>query len=178
LLTPTLKTDTRNIQEEFAALSAIPQIVQQAGEKTREVIGARFVEQAQVYPASAKLPFAFATEKSRRWYFAAVQGRIAGVTIPTSGGRYARTRGLANSFYARTIKEQGVFLIEFGTTYPASIYVLGTFDGRRKRQVPGHRNTGWQDIAFLAQRTSEEAIEFFGKTVGTTYSQFRLGQPK
>lgn len=95
-----------------------------------------------------KLPFEFATEKSRRAYFAT---NAFGKGIP-----YRRTNQLPTSWRVDlTTRLQKNFIV---ITNPKSYtkYVYGSID---QRQVPGHRNTGWgKDFDTAIELINEDAI--------------------
>ena len=99
-------------------------------------------------PPPAKHPFQFATAKSRRWYFAAVRGKIPGVTINTDGTRYVRTGGLSAAWDVRVDEDRRGVTIVVDNPTRAAVYVGGSMSltnpsRAARRQVPGHRNTGW-----------------------------------
>lgn len=84
----------------------------------------------QTEPRPAVLPFAFATEKSRRWYFAnKVKGK--------RGGRYVRTHKFSRGWVARIVISDNAVALSINNPEKATKYITG------KRQVPGHRITGW-----------------------------------
>lgn len=91
------------------------------------------LSELRYYPGPAKLPFEFATAKSKRYYFYAVRKGI----IKTSGGRYVRTGALAAGWKAEITIDDNAIAISASNNAKAARFVTG------KRQVPGHQNTGW-----------------------------------
>ena len=165
-----LTVNSEPIHNEIATLDAFHEIVEEAGAETERIIKPQFLAEAQYYPPPAKHPFEFETDKSRRWYFAAINGRIPGVTIPTSGGRYRRTGRLKESFFVKTVTSEGQFQIVLGSDSSIIKWVQGTFDRRRRYQVRGHRNTGWQLIAPTANFWLDAAEETFLEIIPTMYA--------
>lgn len=87
----------------------------------------------QFEPRPSVHPFEFATPKSRRWYFWALsEGKI-----PTDGTRYKRTHMLSQAWkVGLTVGDNSIaFFAE--NKRKEEKFVSG------KRQVPGHRTTGW-----------------------------------
>ena len=167
-----LKVDATPILNEIATIDAFNDMVKQAADETRDIIAPHFLDEATHYPPAAKLPFEFNTERSRRWYFAAVNGRIPGVTIPTSGGRYRRTGKLKNSFFVKVFLRDGSFEIVLGSDSDKTKWVVGSFDRNRNYQVRGHRNTGWQLIAPTADFWLDAAEDEFLKRIPVIYANY------
>lgn len=84
------------------------------------------------YPGPAAHPFQFATDKSRRWYFANFRGP------------YVRSMKLFQSWSVRVSSTIRQDLITIRNLRPESVFVYGP------RQVPGHRRTGWGGPNFQA----------------------------
>ncbi len=82
-----------------------------------------------VYPGPVVYPFEFATEKSRRAFFAT---NGFGKGIPTR-----RTGELGRAWVVDVDRRRNEGYITIRNTAPSAIYVIGV------RQVPGHRRTGW-----------------------------------
>ncbi len=80
-------------------------------------------------PRSQAIPFRFATDRSRRWYFGT---RAGGKGIP-----YQRTNAIASSIEVDWQEDEGV--ISFVDTSGIGQWLYG------ERQVPGHRDTGWRN---------------------------------
>lgn len=101
------------------------------------------------YPGPVVHPFEFATDKSRRWYFANK------VKKGSRGGSYARTGKPPLGWTVQIdMRRTGSELIVYNQ-WNKSIYVYG---GVSQRQVPGHRRTGWgSDLDIAAQLAQEEA---------------------
>lgn len=81
-------------------------------------------------PGPVRYPFAFATERSRRFYFAAFRDRIP----------YRRTGALAKGWKVLITRQGQSDYMTIVNAAPEAQYVYGT---PFQRQVPGHRNTGW-----------------------------------
>jgi len=89
------------------------------------------------YPGPTKHPFAFATPKSRRWFFA---------NVPAP---YMRTRFLAESWDVNLyLEDDDGFSIQMDNDAPYAQYVYGP------RQVPGHRVTGWHELTDTYQKVA------------------------
>ena len=150
--------------DEITALETIPHLMMTAAEKTTAIIKPNWLAEAQYYPAAAKLPFAFGTEKSRRYYFGVVAKRFP--------GRYARSGKLKQSYFMRLLQHESGIDFVLGTDSEIAKWVVDSFDKRRRYQVRGHRNTGWLPIADTAHFWLEAAEEEFMKQVKTLYAQF------
>ena len=89
-----------------------------------------------------------AQARARNWWFAAIAGRIPGVTIPTSGGRY---------------KRQGFdVLIEFDRpngTISADIPSSGLGYVVLENQVPSHAKTGWPRVDLELQKAEVQFLD-------------------
>jgi len=79
---------------------------------------------------------ASAQARARRWWFAAIAGRIPGVKIQTSGGRYKRTGKGPKGVKIIFDRKEGTITIEIKSDRFAK-YVIGS------KQVPSHKLTGW-----------------------------------
>lgn len=109
--------------------------------------------QLQTEPRPAVLPFTFATAKSRRWYFAnKVKGK--------KGGRYVRTHKFTRGWDVRVITADNAVALSINNPEKATKYITG------KRQVPGHRITGWRrhDSVYnpfikLARKSAVKAVK-------------------
>lgn len=77
--------------------------------------------------------------RARRWWFAAIAGKIPGVSIQTAGGRYRRTGKGPKGITVVFDRPDGSISIEVKSTR-FGIYVVSP------RQVPSHKRTGWPDI--------------------------------
>ncbi len=94
------------------------------------------------YPGPAHHPFEFATDRSRRYYFASRKGKLP----------YRRTGDLGRAWKVNIDRRQNDGAISVVNRSPAAIWVIGN------RQVEGHRRTGWakdypaavQEIAAVA----------------------------
>lgn len=84
-------------------------------------------ERLAPYPGPTHHPFEFATDRSRRYYFASRKGKLP----------YPRTGDLGRAWRVDIDRRRNDGMIAVRNTSPAAIYVIGAF------QVAGHRNTGW-----------------------------------
>jgi len=142
IITARIISKSDPVQDDIDTLRDAPTVIQGAGQKVYGRLGDEYLAELRTYPRKAVLPFGFATEKSKRWYMAAVNGRIPGVVIPTDGKRYKRTDGLADSIYFDGRDIENGFEFAAGSTWDKAAFVVG-----RKAQVPGHKTTGWPKLA-------------------------------
>lgn len=138
-----------------------PRSVAKLNEKFQNEIKPRIEADAQEvmapYPGMVSVPFEFATDRSRKFYFANFKppyqrtGELSHSWNVSVGAQYGKSsfiqrfkgvlsRGSASSDLA----------IIIANTDPASIWVYGP------RQVPGHRNTGW---GVLMRSRAREVVE-------------------
>jgi hypothetical protein len=97
-----------------------------------------------------------AQARARRWWFAAIAGRIPGVRIETSGGRYKRQSDKIDAG-AMVDDKKGIITIEIpGGNF--GDYVTGP------KQVPSHKRTPWPRIDQEAEAYIEETIEVAADT--------------
>lgn len=143
---------------QFAA--AIPDEMDAVGREVFQRLEQPLLTDLRTYPGSVVHPFQFATEKSRRWYFAAIASGI----IRTSGGRYQRTGGLADSWQVDYLLNENGFIIRVKSDYKGTKYVVGSFDRSRNYQVPGHKNTGWRLVLPVVDRWLDIAKKDFEDT--------------
>lgn len=116
------------------AVKAIPDRVDPAmgryvQQVVRPAVQSRVNQTFAVYPGPVVRPFQFATEKSRRAYFAT---KGFGKGLP-----YHRTNELQRGWKVEVDRRKNSGFISIRNTAPAAVYVIGG------RQVPGHRRTGW-----------------------------------
>jgi hypothetical protein len=103
-----------------------------------------------------------AQKRAKGWWFAAIAGRIPGVRIPTSGGRYKRTGRMLKKLKVRfdrpprTITVTGIDINKGG-----ALYTVGP------RQVPSHARTPWpridKEMERAAVEINDKAIEVWDK---------------
>lgn len=121
-----------------------------------------------VYPPAVKHPFEFATDKSRRAYFA-TQG--FGHGIP-----YQRTKTLYNSWKVELDRRMNEGFIQIKNTAPYAGYVYGSGSTEGSyEQVPGHRNTGWgrdmdNQVLDLSEYTQNLIIDLWYKVLSGVYN--------
>lgn len=107
----------------------------------------------------------FATDKSRRWYFA------NRVPRGSRGGSYARTGDLAKAWVVRIDRRSKEEIIRVANTDPAAGYVYGPGNALASfRQVPGHALTGWgsgfdQMFAELADFSMGQLLDAWNATL-------------
>lgn len=104
---------------------------------------------------SPTLPFIWsfdplAQARAHRWYFAAIAGRIPGVIIPSSGGRYRRTHEIINGWTLKFDQKKRQFI--------ARNPVKGVERVMGSLQVPSHARTRWPDEAELERVLNNFAV--------------------
>jgi hypothetical protein len=97
-----------------------------------------------------------AQNRARRWWFAAIAGKIPGVRIETQGGRYKRKSDKIDAG-AEVDPKTGIVTIEI----PAGAF--GTWVTGPK-QVPSHKQTPWPRIDKEAEEYTEEVIDVAADT--------------
>lgn len=108
------------------------------------------------YPAGVAYPFKFATDKSRRAFFAT---NGFGRGIPTR-----RSNQLYDSWDVKVTDRNNTSLLRVVNLKPYSQYVYAP------RQVPGHRNTGWGKdfptaIPLVEEHAEELVIDAWGDAI-------------
>ncbi len=86
--------------------------------------------------------------RARRWWFAAIAGRIPGVTIETSGGRYKR-----KGFKVTIIFDRKAGTITAGIPSSGLRFVIWT------QQVPSHKRTGYVRVDKELERAEVEFLD-------------------
>jgi hypothetical protein len=119
----------------------------------------------QFEPGQAVHPFAFATPKSMRWYFAAVNGRIPGVVIPTDGTRYIRQHTLVKAWKIAVSVSDGAVALSISNPNKAIKFVTGA------RQVRGHAVTGWPLHAQTFQKWTEPTFRTVDTALGMIFGR-------
>lgn len=126
-------------------------------------------------PRPAVHPFRFATPKSRRYYFWLVRQGL----VPTDGKRYIRSGRLARGWKAELSIRRGEFRIAIYNPARAGQYVYGTLvksvaDARR-RQVAGHRITGWPlaspIVREIVDEVDAEFRELYEQRIGSEFAR-------
>jgi len=151
MITASILRETHEIENLVAFMDAFPGLMEdELTTRFNTRIKPRLLSELRYTPRAAALPFTFGSEKSRRWYHAAVrEGRI-----PTSGGRYQRTGNMVAGWEVNIFFGDGAVALEVKNRSKALPYVTG------KRQVAGHRITGWpqhnETIAFWRDAAGEE----------------------
>jgi len=80
-----------------------------------------------------------ANARARRWWFWAIAQGI----VQTAGGHYRRTNKIAESWeFFATTSPDGIEIIA-NNDAPGSEFLYGS---QSRRQVPGHRSTGWLNL--------------------------------
>lgn len=122
-------------------LEAYLEQLQRAPKTMRTFVGKTVINDVQQYlnkqlldswipaPRSQAILFKFATLRSQRWYFATKGG---GKGIP-----YQRTNAIATSIEIDWQESEGI--MSFTDTSGIGQYLYG------EKQVPGHRETGWEE---------------------------------
>jgi hypothetical protein len=86
--------------------------------------------------------------RARRWWFAAIAGRIPGVHIETQGGRYKRKGFKVTITFDRPV---GTIAAEFPSK--GLRFVIWT------QQVPSHKRTGWVRVDKELERAEVEFLD-------------------
>lgn len=152
--------DTREIENLIAFLDAYPELATEAVSDAlkREVIPPLLSELRHV-PGPSKHPWAFATAKSRRWWFYAVRAGL----VPTDGERYVRSGKLMAAWKVRISVDDDTVVLSAENKNKAIRYVTGD------RQVRGHKNTGWPKhgptIDFWAEAGREVGMKALDRLV-------------
>ena len=115
-------------------IKQLPDVFEDAMIEVGVEVETRYVPSLALYPATRAVhPFQFATPKSKRKYFALIrEGKVR-----TDSYGYVRNGGYGKSWSVEIEQDGTGVTLSVRTSFPAAIYVGG------KRQVPGHRNTGW-----------------------------------
>jgi hypothetical protein len=101
-----------------------------------------------VAPGAVHIPFEFASDQSRRFYFAKFKGRIP----------YQRTGAILAGWIVEIPRSGEKSYLVVYNKVPASNYVYGT---PLQRQTPGHRATGWgKNNRAAFQTIGREAFDF------------------
>lgn len=95
---------------------------------------------------------AAAQGRARRWWFAAIAGKIPGVRIQTSGGRYRRTGKGPKGITVVFDRPEGTIAIEVESA-GFGLYVVGP------RQVPSHARTPWPNIEKEARKAEVQFLD-------------------
>jgi hypothetical protein len=90
--------------------------------------------------------------RARRWWFAAIAGKIPGVRIDTAGGRYRRTGRGPKSIKIFFDRPEGTITVEIpGSGF--GLYTVGP------RQVPSHARTGWPRVDKELEKAEVEFLD-------------------
>jgi hypothetical protein len=134
------------------ALAKVRQIPKRAREIFQQEMGIRLTESllmdvrdvmAQT-PGDPSSPFAFATEKSARFYFWLITSSV--FSAATDGSHWIRSGDVENSWQVEVSYGTFSAKLRVFTTHPAAKYLYGPW------QVPGHRITGWNAQIEQARR--------------------------
>ena len=135
-----LTIDIKAVNRQKQQLDALELVVYRLADEATDYANERNLPQIKRYPPNeAVLPFEFATDKSRRFYFAVIVPRHGG------RGRYQRTGGLQQSWTVERSRGKGVYRATLSSSKTWAQFVVGNL--MKQRQVPGHRRTGWELIA-------------------------------
>lgn len=93
-----------------------------------------------------------AQNRARRWWFAAIAGKIPGVRIETDGNRYRRSGKLLAAISVHIDRPVGTITVT-GIDSDAFDFTVG------KKQVPSHQRTGWKDIPDELEKATVEFID-------------------
>lgn len=146
----TLSPDLAVIDALREVTPRLPDVAAQYFSQTvKPALEAKVAATVAVYPGPVVHPFEFATDKSRRWYFAN-KVRSGG-----KGGEYARTGDLGKAWIVQIDRRSKDSFITIRNTDPAAGFVYGSGS---QRQVPGHAATGWgRDLDSQLDQLSTDA---------------------
>jgi len=93
-----------------------------------------------------------AQARARGWWFAAIAGKIPGVSIPTDGNRYKRTGKGVEGIQVVFDRPMDTIAVDIADESFYN-YVVGP------RQVPSHQRTGWKRIDLEIERAEVEFLD-------------------
>lgn len=93
-----------------------------------------------------------AQTRARNWWFAAINDKIPGVSIPTDGSRYKRTGKGIEGIQVIFDRPLDTIAVEVADDRFYN-YVVGP------RQVPSHQRTGWKRIDLEIERAEVEFLD-------------------
>lgn len=146
LPTAKLRVDTSPMKNAKKVLQEWDVIVSETGVDVANEIVPPFLSELERYPARAKHPIEWTSERQRKFVMAKLR---AEGNLP-----YQRTGGLAQSWQVTDQTQGGRFTLTVRNLWAGAVYVMGAInfrslaDAARMRQKM-HANTGWQ----LAQVT-------------------------
>lgn len=129
-----------DIIDEYAR--AFPQIVSETLADAANAVEPFALDELSTYPGPAVHPFEFSTLASQRWFFA---------NYPDG---YTRTGRFGKSWRLVIDLRPGGGSVRLGSNHKEASRIVGPLNPKqsKKRQVPGHRRTGWQ---------AKETVEFW-----------------
>lgn len=149
MIRPTIRLRANNTERFLKRVAASADRVLDTVETTfRTDVQPELFAALQQTPGAVKYPFQFATEKSRRYYFAS---NNSGKGIPST-----RTGAIVKGYRVIVERSTGRIRIRVVNTAAGYPFVKG------RRQVAGHRNTGWQPDAPIAARFVPIALDRIG----------------
>jgi hypothetical protein len=122
-------------RDEINAIDALEAMMIEGARRTQEIIEPQWLDEAGYYPPPAKLPFQFASEKSRNYYFAVLVKN-------KRGGRYVRTNKLKQSFFMRFLQSQRGVEFVFGSDSDITKHVVGSFNKARGCRLRSQPHSG------------------------------------
>lgn len=138
-------------------LTKTPKRYESAFAKNAKPVISKFNVKVQTVPSRLPiLPFVWskvkaAQDRARRWWFAAIGGRIPGVRIETQGGRYKRQSDTIDAG-ASIDESTGDAIIEIPGNTGFGLHTVGP------RQVPSHKRTPWPRIDKEAEQLEDDLI--------------------
>lgn len=117
----------------------------------------------QYEPGPAKMPFEFASEKSRRYYFWLVsQGKVK-----TANGHYVRSHKLSKGWRVGISADEDIVVMSAENRVKYERWVSGP------RQIRGHAATGWvqrqKTIAFWTEAAAESTMKVADRLLGSGF---------
>ncbi len=138
---PQASFNTDRLRNLALSIDALPKSIAQDVLDVASDFEDKVEQELGTVPNPAKLPFTFATPKSKRYYFWAIKQGL----ISTDGKRYVR-KGRAPYGWRIDVESIGPnYLIRISNTWDKSRYVYGTLAyANYDTRVQGHRKTGWE----------------------------------
>jgi hypothetical protein len=151
-----LTLDVKPFQAIEKGIDSVPDAVYAIADEATDYADRNNLPAIREYPPRLAVhPFEFATEKSRRFYFAVIVPRLG------NSGRYERTGGLKNSWKTVRQRGNGVYSATLQSNKQWALFVVGNL--ARQRQVAGHQNTGWQYVAPKIENWQSDLLSQFFK---------------
>lgn len=134
-------------------IAKAPETIRVFAEKSIPALMEKELAPIKTEPRTPDLPFIWSYDpvkqgRARRWYFA---NKVRGKT----GGRYVRTHALVNNWKTNVGSLRTGVIVTVTNDTPGLEYVQGV------RQVPSHRDSGWQryeDTLLKAEKKANDLL--------------------